>query len=253
MTGFSAEWLSLRTPADDQARDKTLVTSLLNWVGDRQLRISDLGGGSGAAFRALSPILPQGQQWQVFDYDSALLAGVGDGAETVVADLAASPEIAFKKSPELITAFAFFDLTSDEWIDRMAELIAAAGAALYAPLTYDGIETWHPAPPYESEALAAFNRDMQRDKGFGPALGANAAPKLADALRSRGYEVHTALSPWQLDRSQHDGMMDALANGGANALRDAMPPDELAKWRDGRLAAETAEVGHIDVLALPPG
>ncbi|MGB0505765.1 MAG: class I SAM-dependent methyltransferase [Pikeienuella sp.] len=253
MTGFSAEWLALRAPADDQARDQGLIDTLLGWVGDRQLRIADLGGGSGAALRALSPVLPAGQDWQVFDYDAALLSGVGDGAETVVADLANSPETAFKKKPELVTGFAFFDLTSGDWIERLADFIAASGAALYAPLTYDGLETWLPTPAYEVEALAAFNRDMQRDKGFGPALGADAAPKLAYAMKTRGYTVRKALSPWRLDRSQHGIMMDALANGGADALATALSEATLAEWHTGRLGAKTAEVGHIDVLALPPG
>lgn len=252
MTGFSAEWLNLRAPADEAARDAGLIKALVEWVAGRRLRIHDLGGGSGAALRALSPVLPADQNWCVFDDDAALLSQVGGGAETVAADLAAQPETAFTPLPDLVTGFAFFDLTSASWIDRIADLIAASGAALYAPLSYDGVEKWSPEPAFEAKALAAFNRDMQRDKGFGPALGGDAAAYLAIALRSRGYSVQTAVTPWRLTRPRDSEMMDTLAKGGAAALSAALPTQELTQWRDGRLAATRAQIGHLDILALPP-
>lgn len=247
MTGFSAEWLALRAPADDAARDRGLIERLKNWAADRPIKIADLGGGSGAAHRALSPILPQAT-WRILDDDPALLALIPHGAEAVETNLAATLDDVFAAKPDLLTAFAFIDLVSEDWLAELADQIAGTGAAIYAPLTYDGIEVWRPTPPHEAEALAAFNADMRRDKGFGPAQGAKAAPRLAELLRVRGYDVSTATSPWRLTKGP---LLTALAEGSAGAVAPQLSPEKAKAWGQGRLAADTAEIGHIDLLALP--
>lgn len=256
MTGFSADWLALRAPADAAARDGKLVEKLCDWAVTRQgaLSIADYGGGTGAGLAALSPRLPSEQQWRILDNDAALLARIPgrDGVETVVANLAAAPEIGMNPVPDLVTGFAFFDLVSAAWIDRLVPLIAKVGAAVYAPLTYDGVEVWAPTPPHEAQAAEAFIQDMRRDKGFGPALGAGATSYLLNALQAAGYDVTTALTPWELSRPRDGALMDALAEGGAKALSAVLPADELAEWADGRRAANTASIGHFDLLALPP-
>lgn len=248
MTGFSAEWLALRAPADDAARDQGLIEKLTNWAANRPIRIADLGGGSGAAHRALSPILPKAN-WRILDDDPALLALIPKGAEAVQTNLATTLNDAFEPKPHLLTAFAFIDLVSEAWLTKLVDRIAETGAAIYAPLTYDGVETWRPTPPYETEALAAFNADMRRNKGFAPALGADASPCLQNLLQAKGYVVETALSPWQLSNGP---LMTALAEGSTNAVTPYLQQEPAKRWARGRLTAETAEVGHIDLLAIPP-
>lgn len=247
MTGFSAEWLALRAPADDAARDAGLIKQLTSWAADRPIRITDLGGGSGAAHRALSPILPSAT-WRILDDDPALLSLIPEGVEAVETNLAATLHDVFTPKPDLLTAFAFIDLVSKLWLVKLADRIAKTGAAIYAPLTYDGVEVWRPTPPYEAEALAIFNADMRRDKGFGLALGADAAPCLAELLRDRGYDVATANSPWCLTKGS---LLTALAEGSANAVAPSLEPNKAKAWGQGRLTADTAEIGHIDLLALP--
>lgn len=247
MSGFSAEWLALRAPADDAARDAGLADRLVEWAAGRALTVADLGGGAGAAHRALAPHLP-GASWRVLDDDPELLALLPDGAEAVEADLAAGLDAAFEPRPDLVTCFAFLDLVSAAWLERLADRVAAAGAALYAPLTYDGREVWLPKPPHEAEALAAFHADMRRDKGFGPALGPDAPAAVATALSARGYRVETADSAWRLTRG---ALMDALAAGSAEAVLASLPADRRPAWRQGRAAADSAMIGHRDILALP--
>jgi hypothetical protein len=93
--------------------------------------------------------------------------------------------------------------------------------------------------------MAAFLRDMRRDKGLGPALGAEAGAYLAERLRVEGYAVATADSPWRLRAPQDADLMRALSGGIADAARASND------WRAARASAASAEVGHIDVLALP--
>lgn len=252
MSGFSADWLALRADADNRARDQALLEAAAGIAGDGL--IADIGGGVGASFNALAQLAP-GARWRVLDHDPALLARLPDDdrIEPVAVDLAAAPESAFTPHPRLVTASAFFDLTSADWIERFADRLAASGAALYAALTYDGREDWSPSPPGEAEALAAFHRDMTRDKGFGPALGPAAHGALADALRRRGYRVREARSDWRLLRPRDADLIGALAEVGAAALAGALPPPLLTDWRAGRMAAETALIGHMDLLATPAG
>lgn len=80
MTGFSAQWLALREPADHRARDQGLqeqVTHYLESVAHQRttpVRLVDLGSGSGSNLRALAPLLPATQHWTLVDYDPALLS-----------------------------------------------------------------------------------------------------------------------------------------------------------------------------------
>lgn len=250
MSGFSPEWLALRAAADDAARDPELLRKAAARAGDGL--IVDIGGGTGATFRALAPIAPAAR-WRVLDHDAALLARLPEDAriEAARADLSAEPETIFTPRPRLVAASAFFDLVSAAWIEDFADRLVASGAALYAALTYDGREDWRPKPPHEAEALAAFHRDMSRDKGFGPALGPAAHDALAAALRARGYDVSEAQSDWRLTQGRDDAMIGALAEGGASALGGALAPEALKAWATGRSAARTVLVGHKDLFATP--
>ena len=74
MTGFTADWLALREPADRRARNRELVRDLTAWRRDlRELAVVDLGAGTGAALRYLAPRLGGEQTWLLLDHDAALL------------------------------------------------------------------------------------------------------------------------------------------------------------------------------------
>ncbi|MFZ4711120.1 MAG: methyltransferase domain-containing protein, partial [Zwartia sp.] len=80
MTGFSAEWLALREPADHRARDQALQNTICEQLEivahaeQRAVRLIDLGCGSGSNLRALATRLPAQQHWTLVDYDPLLLA-----------------------------------------------------------------------------------------------------------------------------------------------------------------------------------
>ena len=83
-TRFDARWLSLRAAADTRAREPTLATLVPRLVrhlaaagADRHgLEIIDLGAGTGANQRWLSPRLPFRQGWLLVDPDDSLLRRV---------------------------------------------------------------------------------------------------------------------------------------------------------------------------------
>lgn len=249
---FSPDWLALRAPADDAARDEGLMAAAIAHA--RRIpgcRIVDLGAGTGATLRVLGPLLP-GARWWLADHDADLLdramalAGtLGVQAEPLVVDLATDLGRAFAPDPALITASAFFDLAGAEWLDAFAARLADAGAALYGALSYDGQEEWQPPHPEDTAVHAAFSADMGRDKGLGPALGGNAAAHLAAALERRGYTVARADSPWRLSAEKDSTLIAALAEGSAAAAGAS------ADWLAARRGAKTVRIGHLDIWAHP--
>lgn len=260
---FSPDWLALRAPADDSARDTNLIEMLDDWAASRPgpLQVVDLGCGSGATFRALDPHLP-GADWFLVDNDPRLLEiamrlapeAREDGAGSIRTgrvDLAASVEAAVQ-GVDLVTASALMDLVSPAWIERLVRAMPRR-AALYAPLIYDGAELWTPAHPAERRALAAFREHQRGDKGFGPALGPDAAEALAEALIEAGWEVRLAPSAWRLSKRRDGDLIRALAVGSAEAVAEtgALDPGALRAWSDARADAEAVLVGHQDLLALP--
>lgn len=259
MSSFAAEWLALREPADRSARDRGLAARLAAWLAGQPApaTILDLGSGTGATVRALSDIVPPDAHWHLVDNDPALLAtaqsslGTADTIETV--DLALDLDIVARIAPDVVTASALIDLVSDDWIYRLTDVADTAGAAVYCALTCDGNDKWSPPHPADAFVHRAFLADMRRDKGFGPALGVDAAPVLAESLAKAGYRVASAASPWRLGAGD-EPLIGALADGVADTVVGHL--DDTATvdaWRLSRRQATAVAIGHVDVLGLPPG
>ncbi|MFL5280384.1 MAG: hypothetical protein ACJ8AW_05180 [Rhodopila sp.] len=163
-------------------------------------------------------------------------------------DLARDLEALGGNPVNLITASALLDLVSVDWLRRLVRLRAQLGCALYVALTYDGHIDWEPADPFDGLALNAINRHQRSDKGFGLALGPDAAPTLARML---GGGAELARSDWQLGLGDTT-MQRALLRGYAGATDDPA----LRAWAKRRSAYLQARrsavtVGHLDLLYLP--
>ncbi|MBO0903049.1 methyltransferase domain-containing protein [Jiella sonneratiae] len=272
MSGFAASWLDLRAPADKRARDAGLLRRAAGFLaepaGEGKVVAVDLGCGTGAtlaAFAAALPDVAKACRWRLVDADPALLAvaaaraeDLGLLAETVRADLSDLAAVPLDGS-RLVTASALFDLASADFVEALAERVAAFGAGLYAALSYDGSTSFSPSHPLDGIVVAGFNRHQLRPKGLGrgASLGPAAARRLGAAMTARGHAVELADSPWRLGPG--DAQLSAAHVAGMASAVDelgVLDPAGIEAWRRFRLeaagAAETV-VGHLDLLALPAG
>ena len=281
MSGFSPEWLALREPVDHRSRCRGIAQQLAeHFAGHSAIRVVDLGCGTGSNLRGTYHLLPDEQHWTLVDYDLRLLAaarealsawadtplrpdGARGGGDLVIAkgskrisiqfrqaDLNADLGGALGTAPDLVTASAFFDLCSAEFIGRLAAAVAEWRAAFFTVLTYNGQQQWTPAHAADMRMLNAFTAHQITDKGFGASAGPAAAPALGATFQSAGYAVHEGDSPWLLDVRDRRLIAD-LAAGFAAAVAETQSVDAgtIADWA--ALPRSAAVVGHTDTLALP--
>lgn len=276
---FSAEWLALREPVDHRSINVELrakVAAHLAQTNASPVRVMDMGCGSGSNLRALADHLGPLQHWTLVDWDEKLLAhareaisawGVNAHDDNSVlhvtrgdkqiavsfhrADLARHVAHELERPLDLVTAAAFFDLVSEDWMDGFAAALAANGAPLYTTLTYNGVERWEPPHATDEPVLKAFHAHQHSDKGFGPAAGPGAADALVRSLSRQGYRVSSAASPWIMDRADARLIGD-LAQGAAQAVRETglVPSADIESWLAARRNASACEIGHMDVFAL---
>jgi len=279
VSGFSADWLALREPADHAGRNGDVLAALAaHFAGREEVAVIDLGCGTGSNLRATAAHLPARQRWLLVDNDPALLAAArvrlgqwaedGEEARDALrlrhrgcelevsfrhADLASDLEDVLAAEANLVTAAALFDLVSAAWIERFAGVVAKRRAAVYAALTYDGVEIWTPPHPADAEILAAFNDHQRSDKGFGPSAGPQAPAALARAFGAFAYDVRTGDSPTPFDKDGDAAVIRDIVECVSAAARDVgqVPASRIAEWVAARAGA-SCTIGHTDLLALPP-
>ena len=286
MSGFSAEWLALREPFDAAARSTALVaelrTHLAQGAGAAPLEVVDLGAGAGSNLRHLAPLIGGEQSWRLVDHDRTLLdaaivatrvwaeargahvqqqgSALTVRAEDFVCEVHCEQrdlrDIAGVNLParSLVTAAALLDLVSAKWLEALARRTTAALAYVCFVLTYDGRSVCTPADPEDAAVLALFNRHQHRDKGFGPALGPDAASVAVSAFARRSYHLSVRASDWRIAPGDR-AMQHALLDGWLGAALE-MAPDrarDLTAWHERRRAfvaagSATLGIGHVDIV-----
>ncbi len=265
MSGFSADWLTLREPYDLRARNPAVLDAVTASLKSRpSVHIVDLACGTGSTLRALSPRLPARQNWKLIDNDLDLLARAttmppaGDIAVTTVPlDLSRDLDAALGGPVDLVATSALLDLVSETWLDRLAAAIAARSIPLYAALSYDGRIGFTPPDPFDAAIAAAVNAHQRMDKGFGPALGPAAAGFAIARFQALGYSVVHGASDWVMGPNDRDMQTEILA-GWASAAHDigALSLVDITAWLTRRRAAvvdgcSSLYVGHVDFFATP--
>ena len=152
-----------------------------------------------------------------------------------------------------VSAAALLDLTSAAWLDAFAA--RCRGVPLLIALSFDGRLVFEPAAEEDGEICRRFIAHQRTDKGFGPALGPDAAAYLAERLAAAGCAVSLEAADWRLGPA--DGaLLRATLAGIVDAAREVAHDPRLERWatlRGQQLALGDLGlvVGHVDLLALP--
>ena len=265
MSGFSAEWLTLREPYDLNSRNPTVIDAVAAALEPlSSVRIVDLASGTGSTIRALSPFLPARQSWKLIDNDLGLLARAAAtprakqvAATTIPLDLNRDLEAALDGPIDLVATSALLDLVSESWLDRLVVETATRSMLFYAALSSDGRTKLSPPDPLDAAIAAAVNIHQRTDKGFGPALGPAAAAFAINRFEALGYSVVHGTSDWVMGPDDFDIQAEVL-DGWASAAHEvgALSFADTTAWltrRRGAVAAGLSllSVGHVDFFAMP--
>lgn len=267
---FSGDWLSLREPADHQARSEALLQSLTHWLAKQQLqtlRVIDFGSGRGSNMQYLAPKLPLLQQWLLLDHDAALLAQAQQRALPHHVNQLGCAQVDLRHpeswqpqctQAELITASALIDIVSQPWLHSWVAWGAQLGHAFLVTLSVDGLWRCSPEHPDDDWIRGLFNAHQQAMGAFGLSLGPAATELLAQLLRAHQYQVELATSPWRLDHTQ-TALQTQLLQGWVQASSEQAPTERrrIMLWQQARQSwidrnESFLEVGHNDLVALPP-
>ncbi len=267
MTGFSADWLALREPYDLRARNPAVLDAVVaSLAGNNQIRIVDLACGTGSTMRALAPRFPAAQNWRLADNDLSLLARASGMARPLRVTVTTTPidlnhdlEAALDGPVDLVTTSALLDLVSEAWLDRLAVETLARGIPLYAALSYDGRIEIAPSHQRDAAIIAAVNKHQRGNKGFGPALGPEAAKACIARFEQLGCSVVHGASDWAAGPTEREFQIE-IFSGWASAARDTgdLPLPDIVEWltfRRDQVAAgrSSLRVGHVDIFARPTG
>jgi hypothetical protein len=255
-----AHWLQLREPADTAARSSALTSALIAALPARAagepLRVLDLGTGTGANVRYLSPRLPRRQEWLAVDRNAAVIARLPASVATMVVDLNSLDDESLFAGRHLVTASALLDLASESWLRTLAARCRAAAAAVLFALSYDGSSSCLPAEPEDDTVRHLLNQHQRRDKGLGgPAEGPDAAACAIRAFTDAGYEVRAEPTLWRLGSAERE-LQRELIDGWHQVAVELRPDcaDIFTRWRarrDAHIDADRSQivVGHVDIAA----
>ncbi|MEZ5661131.1 MAG: hypothetical protein R3E83_22260 [Burkholderiaceae bacterium] len=292
MSGFSADWLALREPHDHRARAIATFGSVpardrepADLARSAPLCLVDLGCGNGSNLRYLAPRLGGHQHWRLLDNDPRLLAdlhtrlnawagalqarfhataadtfeihapGFRLTATTQCVDLSAGAGVLALRPGECVTASALLDLVSQRWLDTLIDACVAGGHPLLWALSYDGRLEWMPDDPVDDLIHTRFDHHQRGDKGFGAALGPEAARHAIDRLAVHAHSLLVRRSDWLL--APHDtAIQHALLDDWTAAVMQIAAQNcrDIEAWSLRRRALIDAgqsqlRVGHLDLAA----
>lgn len=261
-----SDWLSLRRPADEAAREATRpVIAALSAHLSSQLaagqaaHIIDLGAGTGANLAFLAPRLAVPQRWTLIDRDEDLLGEVPQivscdqvlEVRRLALDLTELQDILGEDPPTLITCTAVLDVLTERQVHSLATLVATRGLAVLFSLSVTGEVRMDPPLELDARIAGAFNAHQRRSGLAGP----RAIALAAHALSSHGLDVTVTDTPWMLGSDSHALIARYLTDRvAAAAEHDPSLHPATDHWLETRFSqleqgGLSVEVGHQDLMA----
>lgn len=253
-----SEWLAIRETMDGRFRSSQLADEFIEHASRTRL-IIDLGCGTGTNYRYLTRNDGSDTPWLGVDSDGDVLKIAarelaGTPVRFELADLASDLSLISTSEDISITASAFLDLASEEWISRFANVVA--GKPLLISMTASGPPAWDPVDDMDEAIEACLQNHRKADHGFGPSAGFSADRLLADELNARNCSVSLEASDWSVYHQDRE-VMATLIDGVRHRTLLDLPHAQVERWAATRRQQIQAGVlnltlPHLDLLSLPP-
>jgi SAM-dependent methyltransferase len=283
-TDFSVKWLNTRYPFDVAARNSEVEkAALMALPPDRDLRLLDLGAGTGNSCRYFIPKLPQNQEWLLVELNPDLIeAAKQQLVEFAKAEgykrLPSDDGLKFKGKKtihirflqhsflhlndvldlsgfDLVTAGAVIDLLSTDMLEQLVQQFIGHVAPFLATINFVGL-LFDQATDRDRQYAALYMQHMQRERPFGRALGAHCIPFLESWLLIRDIPFLSGASDWMIrpeDTAMHAFQLDFMEEAITEMLACPEAGEKLQEWLAQKRAASKAgqlsfRVQHFDIF-----
>lgn len=262
-TQFATDWLEERYRFDIAARNPSVEAACLQYFSNAtDIRIIDIGAGSGANFVYLADKFPQLQHWALVDLNPKLLNaartriktwGIAKGYKVsehgdqlslekddrrievhlVHGSMLKLPKTFNLSSYQLVTASAVFDLLTADMASQLLNTLHANRLALFATLNYQHME-YFPREEDDQRFIEQYEQHMQRQQAFGRALGPACVPHIQQVFRELPTgSFQMGPSRWQIEPSDHDmhlHLLHFIEKSLAELPANQKAPQALQEW-----------------------
>ncbi len=271
------QWLNQRFDYDSRSRNLDLEKEFLASLAELEtINIIDLGSGSGANLKYLSPKIDGQQVWHLIERDKSLMNHAEKTIELVkqtnqaklrsvhkiIADFTDKDLNVFKETERRVfLANAVFDIIPLATFLTFLDLLGSRpcnNVILYFTIHINEDLTIQPIHPLNQKYLSLFHQHMQRDQNGKRAMGPNTVREISNTLSQRGFLVKTADSSW--DIKEDSSFLKSNFDFIICATRELLGPKEVGEWEEWvqfHLKAidqgkSRLHVGHQDILAYWP-
>ncbi len=257
-----AKWLELRIPYDAKGRNSIVEASCQEYLKQRQqLKILDLGAGTGANCRYYLSKISQDQEWFLVEQNQELLEIAFDrlivwaeenGYDSqlqnltlvlnnqvdkitihrIVGSILDLENLIDLNTFDLAVANAVFDLFSENQFQTLLECLKKYQLSLLATLNYTGTN-FIPQTEEDSNFIKYYDQHMQRLQDFGRGMGPDCGSSMWEAMKGIGMKGLQGESPWEI--SSDDPVFLQLLLGFMEEsipeiLEEATLQDQLNTW-----------------------
>lgn len=227
-TDFTVEWLDMRYPFDEAARNKMVESLCLDAIVSEKEKVSivDIGSGTGANFIYLFPKIAMDQHWVLIELNPELglrslerinalatTAGfasdrkdntlwIDRGEQKIRVDWMKASFLQLEQyidlqSVDLLLASAVFDLLSAPMMRDFLRKLQYYKIPLLSTLNYKNTLFVH-ATKSDNFYCQSYNQHMLRKQEFGSSLGPESMSFILKILKEMNAQVVHGESTWRL-------------------------------------------------------
>ena len=286
--GFETAWLNERFKYDNAARNKSVEQSFLDhFGGEKEIKIVDIGSGTGANCLYFLEKLTQNQKWFLVEKDVRFFDPTIErltshaskngyeievkGAHLKIQTPSKTIEIhiindSFFNLPKLLNlqeinavmAAAVFDLLSEKQFRDFVSTVFENKTALLATMNYSGMH-FLPSTSLDNHFVNIYENHMMRQQDFGKGMGKNVASVLSNHFSTSGYDFISGESNWELDyfaNKMHAFLLDFMDDSISELLTENNEKLKFKDWLSKKRSLSenkklSIEVRHFDFFVKP--